>query len=444
VSPWAVTTSDLGVDDGKIAAVGPNLSGRTEIDATGLLVLPGAIDAHTHMALPVAGTQSSDDFLSGSRAAACGGVTTLVDFTVGAPERSIPEAIEQRIRDAADSVIDYAFHGEVIGWNAGQESEFRDAVSLGVTSFKFYTAYEASGRRTSSETLSAAFKALARINAVALVHAEDEGLIQSISSRLSKADRSVMRTLAKARPDLCEQAAISTVAHIAREANCALHIVHVSSGLGLDALRAARSAGTAITGETCPQYLLLTREDYDRPDGHLFSATPALRTGSDLSALWVGLRTHDIDFVASDHCSFTRAQKTWHGSFEDLPYGLPGVETLLPLIHSEGVARGILTLTDIPRLLSESPAKRYGLYPRKGTLEIGSDADIVLFDPNSTWEIDANSLHMATDFSPYQGRTVMGRVTATICRGDIVFSEGRLEAKPGRGEYVFRQVRKRG
>jgi len=440
VTPLAVVSADVAVDGEQIAAVEPSMRGHREIDAAGLLVFPGVIDAHVHMALPVAGTRSSDDFLSGTQAAACGGVTTIVDFTVGAPDRTIPQAIEARLAEAAPSVVDYALHGEVVGWHAGRETEFRDAVDLGVASFKFYTAYGASGRRTTRHDMTAAFRELARLGAVALVHAEDDGLIQSIAERLTSEERARMRTLAVARPDLAEQAAVSQVAGLARTTGCSLHIVHVSSRIGLDAVRAARSEGASVTAETCPQYLLLTSAVYDRDDGHLFSASPPLRTERDGDALWSALRSQDIDYVATDHCPFTRKQKTWRGSFADLPYGLPGVETLLPLLYTEGVAKGRLHLTDLARILSERPAKRLGLYPRKGALEVGSDADVVLYDPNGESQVAVQSLHSRIDFSPYEGRPVVGRVVATLSRGEAVYSAGSVTALPGRGRHVRTEV----
>jgi dihydropyrimidinase len=173
-------------------------------------------------------------------------------------------------------------------------------------------------------------------------------------------------------------------------------------------------------------------------DGHLFSASPALRTEADQRALWDGLRRRELDLVATDHCPFTRHQKVWRGSYTDLPYGLPGVETLLPLLYSEGVAKGVLQLSDIPRLLSEGPARVHGLYPQKGAIEVGSDADLVIFDPDATWEIAASDLHMDTDFSPYEGWRVTGRVESTIARGDVVVENGEPNARTGRGRFLVR------
>ena len=440
VTPLEVRTADVAIRGERIAAVGRDLVGKETIDVSGSFVFPGVIDAHTHMALPVYGTRSSDDFLTGTRAAACGGVTTIIDFTVGRSDTSIPQAIEERRRDLASAIIDVALHAEVIGFEPGREDEFREAIDLGVTSFKFFTAYEASGRRTRPAQMTRAMEVLRRWNAVAVVHAEDEALIGSIEAGFTAQDRARMSSLADARPALCEQSAILQVGRIARETGCRTHIVHVSSQLGLDAVREARLRGARMTAETCPQYLLLTREVYDREEGHLFSASPPLRHDEDRRALWEGLRTQSLDLVATDHCPFTREQKAWRGDYAALPYGLPGVETLLSLLVSEGVAAGRLSLTDIPRLLSDGPARCYNLHPRKGSLNVGADADVVIFDPKTTWRVRAAGLHMATDFSPYEALPMTGRVVTTLSRGEIVFQEGNVRADPGRGRFVPRSV----
>jgi dihydropyrimidinase len=419
VTPHGVVHADIASVGDKIAAVGAGLSGKTEIDAAGKLVFPGAIDAHTHMALPVAGIRSSDDFFTGTRAAACGGVTTIVDFTVGSHETTIPQDIKQRKQTAKDAVSDYAFHGEVIGWKPGNEEEFRDAVALGVGTFKFYTAYGSSGRRSDSGILYHAFRAIADLGATALIHCEDDDLISSLVNQLTEKERGEMISLARTRPPECEGAAIEQVAYYADVTGAKVHVVHISSALGLAAVRRAKARGVKLTAETCPQYLVLTQDAYTRPDAHLYSASPALRTIADQEALWNGLHDMTLDLVATDHCPFTNAQKTWRGSFLELPYGLPGVETLLPLIYSAGVVNGRIGLTALPQLLAERPAQVNGLYPRKGTLSIGADADIVVFDPDAEWTIHAKDLHMAT-----------------VSRGEVVYADGEFRGEKGRGEFV--------
>ncbi len=438
VTPLSAKKLDVGIDGETIAALGSKLTGRRVIDASSMLIFPGIIDAHTHMNLPVAGTRSSDDFYTGTVAAAFGGVTSIIDFTVGSPRTSIPLEIDRRMDDISPAVIDVALHAEVIGWRAEDSGQFAEACRRGVTSFKFYTAYEESGRRTPPTLMRRAFEHLADLGCVALVHCEDEELIRSIMEGLTPEQMTDMATLAQARPDLCEQTAVSQVGHVATETKCRTHIVHVSSAKGLSAVQQARKAGAALTAETCPQYLVLAADSYERMDGYLFAASPALRTQRDQTSLWHALRDRTLDLVATDHCPFTREQKTWRGSFVDLPYGLPGVETLLPLLYSEGVGKGRLAVTDIPRLLSDGPARTFGLDGRKGALEVGLDADLVIFDPTYEWELSASFLHMRTDFSPYEGWMVTGRPMWTLSRGEIVVEDGEFIAEEGRGRFLSR------
>jgi dihydropyrimidinase len=436
VTPLSAKKLDIGIDGETIAALGNKLTGRRVIDASSMLVFPGVIDAHTHMNLPVAGTRSSDDFYTGTVAAAFGGVTSIIDFTVGSPRTSIPLEIDRRMDDIAPAVIDVALHAEVVGWRPEDSGQFAEACRRGVTSFKFYTAYEESGRRTSPTVMRRAFEHIADLDCIALVHCEDEDLIRSIMAGFTPEQMADMSTLALARPDLCEQTAVSQVGHVAAETKCRTHIVHVSSAKGLSAVQQARKAGAPLTAETCPQYLMLAADSYARMDGYLFAASPALRTLQDQTSLWHALRDRTLDLVATDHCPFTREQKMWRGSFTDLPYGLPGVETLLPLLYSEGVGKGLLAVTDIPRLLSDGPARTFGLDDRKGTLEVGLDADLVIFDPTYEWELSASFLHMRTDFSPYEGWTITGRPMWTMSRGEVVVEDGEFIAEEGRGRFL--------
>jgi len=436
VTDAGIDKIDVGIEGETFAALGPQLSGKREIDATGLLVLPGAIDAHTHLELPVRGSRSSDDFLSGTIAAACGGVTTIADFSVGAPETSIPEEIEARLKTAAKAAIDYTLHGEVVGWQTGRESEFAGAIGLGVRTFKFYMAYSRSGRMSNDATLYHAFAALASHGGRAMVHAENDTIINALTDALAAGGKLDIGALPRSRPAICETEAIARAATIARYTGTPLHIAHVSSAAGLNAVAAARMAGGTITAETCPQYLLLDETVYAKPDGHLYAATPPLRSQTDCRALWDSLATGTIDLVATDHCPFTRDQKRWTGSFLDLPYGLPGVETLLPLMHSEGVVRHRISLEQTVNLVSSAPAKVLGVYPRKGTIAVGSDADLVLVDPDSAWMISASTLHMATDFNPYEGHKVVGRPVMTLSRGRVVFDGERFCGEEGWGRFV--------
>ena len=286
VTPDGVLSTDVGIFGEKIAALGAALEGREVIDAAGKLVFPGVIDPHVHFALPVGGSVSSDDFYSGSVAAACGGVTSVIDFTVGASDSSIPDDVRNRLEDAKNAVVDYSFHGEVVGWRPGRIDEMREAIGLGVKSFKFFTAYGASGRRTDTGPLLQAFQALADMNGVAVVHAEDDSMIETLSALLSNEEWGRMESMAKVRPDVCEASAVNTVGWLAARTGVQCHIVHLSSALGLAEALYARERGADLTVETCPQYLLLTSDAYGGPEGHLYSAAPARRGAGGTLARW--------------------------------------------------------------------------------------------------------------------------------------------------------------
>lgn len=425
VTPRRVGRGTVYIEDGKIARLAK--APATEVfEARGLLVLPGAIDAHVHFALPVAGTRSADDFHSGSLAAACGGVTTFIDFTLGHPEVSLPEALEKRLSEAKVSTVDYSLHVEMIGWTPDRVREISEVKDLGVRSFKFYLAYSESGRRTDLRTLKAAMEAIQEIGGVAMVHAECDELVDQKKGPFPWA-----------RPAISEEVAVAEVGILARETHCQTYIAHISSAPGLSALLRAKREGAPIMGETCPHYLLLDESVYSRPDGHLFTVTPPLRTPADQEALWRALGRGRLQAVATDHCPFTRAQKDpYRDNPEKIPSGLPGVETLLPLLFSAGVAEGRLRLSQLAWYLSEGPARAFGLWPRKGAIAPGSDADLVLLDPNATWTIHAEELHMATDFSPYEGLTVRGKIVGVLSRGEWIYRDGEILARPGRGQFI--------
>lgn len=426
VTPRRVAETDVLIRDGRVARVGRIAARVPRTSACGLVVLPGVVDAHVHLDLPVAGTRSADDWWSGTVAAAAGGTTTVVDFTLGRPDVSLPEQIEQRIAEAKPAAVDYALRGEMVGWTPDRVGELTAAAELGVRSFKFYLAYGSSGRRTSLGTLRRAMNAIRDLGGTAMVHAEAEELVDPMGG-----------SFPHARPAIAEEVAIGEVGALARDAGCPTYVAHISSARGLAALQAAQRAGAPLVGETCPHYLLLDEAVYTRPDGHRFSVAPPLRAGADRDALWAGLKRRDFQAVATDHCPFSRAQKDAHRDDPShLPSGLPGVETLLPLLYSEGVAKGRITLRDLAWYLSEGPARAFGLWPRKGAVRAGTDADLVLLDPRARWTIRADALHMRTDFSPYEDRAVRGRVVGVLSRGEWVVRDGELLVEPGRGQFI--------
>ena len=442
VTPDDVFEGDLAVRGEKIAAVGQELCSEENagkvLDVSGMIVLPGALDPHVHMDLHVGGGRTCDDFASGTAAAASGGVTTIIDFTMGSRESTMMEDLAKRLSDAKNSVIDYAFHAEVVGWTPARLDEMRAVAEMGVSSFKFFTAYASSGRRTDNGQLYESMRVLNELDALAVVHAEDEDIIRAILDRMPEENKSKMTALGVSRPGLSEASAVASVAWLARKASTRVHIVHLSSRLGLIELLKAREDGVVITAETCPQYLLLTDEVYTRKDAHLFSAAPAFKTADDQEALWHALAQKDVSFLATDHCSFTNEQKNWRGRFDDLPYGLSGVELLVPLAYSEGVMKGRFSLSDLADLTSASAAKLYGLYPRKGNLMPGADADVTVIDPTAEWTVRASDLRSKCDFSPYEGMALQGKIFATISRSELIFLDGEFRGRPGRGRFLAR------
>lgn len=426
VTPRGVRPADVLVRDGRIARVGKIRAVGKSVSAQGLYVLPGVVDAHVHLALPVAGTRSADDFATGTLAAAAGGVTTVIDFTVGAPDLSLATAIEQRLSQAKAAAVDFALRAEMVGWTPDRAGELGDAAALGVRAFKFYLAYGASGRRTPLGTLLSAMEAIRKLGGVAMVHAEAEELVDAAGGPFPAA-----------RPAVSEEVAIAEVGILALRTGCPTYIAHISSAQGLAALLAARRAGAPLMGETCPHYLLLDQSVYARADAHQFSVTPPLRAPGDREALWRALARRGLQAVATDHCPFTRAQKdATAGDPARLPSGLPGVETLLPLLYSEGVAKRRIALRQLAWYLAEGPARAFGLWPRKGTIRPGADADLVLFDPHAHWTVHTSDLHMATDFSPYEGMVIQGRPVAALSRGEWLVRDGELLGRPGRGTFV--------
>jgi len=420
--------ADVLVDGERIARVGkirPSAADEV-VEARGLLVLPGFIDAHVHFSLPVAGTRSADDFRTGPIAAAHGGVTSFVDFTVGHPEVSLPKALEGRLEEARPSCIDYSFRAEMVGWTPERVDEIFRVAEMGVRSFKFYTAYSDSGRRTPLGYLRVAMGAIREIGGVAMVHCEADELVDPRGGPFPSA-----------RPAVAEEVAIAEVGILARETGCRTYIAHISSAQGLAAYLDAKRKGALLMGETCPHYLLLDDRVYMRPDGYLFSVTPPLRKPVDFEALWRALGRKLLTAVSTDHCPFTRKQK--EAGAEDptrLPSGLPGVELLPALLFSEGVVKGRISPRQFAYYLTEGPAKAFGLWPRKGRLSRGADADLVLWDPDARWTVKTRHLHMDVDFSPYEGMELRGRAVAVMSRGKWIVREGEFIGAEGHGKFV--------
>ncbi len=444
--------ADVLIEGEAIAAVGEHLvtDDAGVYDASGAFVMPGAIDVHTHFALPVGAVRSADDFTSGTIAAACGGTTCVVDFAGAGRERWQEALATWHGRADGKAVVDYGFHLTVTELPADQPSadaRLRDFAAHGVTSVKLYMAYP-ERLMVDDATLGRALIASSATGVRVMVHAEDGMEIERLQAAALAAGRTGPEAIPDSRPPAVEADAIARAAELAREAGAELYVVHLSSAAGLEAVRAARRRGAAVRAETCPHYLFLDAARLHDPEqGQDFACSPPLRRAADRDALWTALASREIDLVSTDHCPFTRADRRhgtaargdrW-GDFTEIPGGLPGVETRVSLLY-QGVAQGRITLERWVELVATAPARLFGLAHRKGSLRAGLDADVVVFDPEARRMLDAARLHSKSDHSPYEGTLVRGWPALTLARGRVVARDGEpVEAEPGWGRFVSRR-----
>ena len=437
--------ADIGIEHGKITAVGQNLHDEKAkvIDASDKLVLPGGIDVHVHLQLPFCGTVSADGFENGTKAAACGGVTTLIDFAIQKKGETLMEAIEQR-RAEADSVvcIDYGLHAVSTAWSEAVKREMRDIVDYGIPSFKLFMVYRKEGWIAEDDVLFAALEQSAELNALVGVHAESATILDILIDRYHTPE--LMKEYgaylhAMTRPNYIEAEAISRAVYWTEATKGNLYMVHMSGGPSADIVKAAKERGVHVFAETCPHYLLLNDELFKGEDGHLYGTCPQIKKPKDSRRLWRGLRDGELSIVSTDTCTFDRKQKSmWEGDFTKIPFGMPGVETMLPLLYSYGVAQGKISLERMVELISTNPAKLMGMYPNKGSLKIGTDADITILDPNSSQTLSYKNLQTNCDWSPFEGFETVGMPVYTLSKGEIVAEKGRFVGKVGAGEFLRR------
>ena len=436
---------DVGVDGGRITALAETLpAGRRDIDARDLYVLPGGIDSHVHIEqFSSAGVFCADDFRSGTVAAAFGGTTTIVPFAAqhrGMKLRAVVEDYHRRASEKA--VVDYAFH--LILADPTEEALQEDLprlVAEGVSSFKIYMTYDR--LRLSDEQLLDVLAAARRLGALTMIHAENHGMIAWLSHRLLQAGATAPRYHAIAHPRVAEGEAVQRAIALAELVDVPILIVHVSDAAGASAIHQAQARGLRVYGETCPQYLFLTGEDLDRPglEGAKYGCSPPPRDRASQEAIWRGLVDGTFQAYSSDHAPYRfdesgKLPKGERTTFKEMANGVPGIELRLPLLFSEGVGRGRLSLNEFVALGATNHAKLYGLYPRKGTIALGGDADLVLWDPRRQVRVTWAMLHDQTGYTPYEGRELTGWPVTVISRGRVVVQDGQLHAEPGSGQFV--------
>jgi len=437
--------ADVAISNGKIAALGAELPGQNAskiIDASGKLVLPGGIDVHTHLDMPFGGTTSADDFETGTRAAAFGGTTTLIDFAIQCKGQPLRQAFDTWMSKAADkAVCDYAFHCIMTDVSGGQLTEMNDLVGEGVTSFKLFMAYPGVFMLDDGSI----FKALQKTSqngGLICMHAENGSAIDVIVQQALAEGKRAPKYHALTRPTTAEAEATSRAIALAEMAGAPIYIVHLSCNDALEKVREARDRGLPVYAETCPQYLYLSLENMDAPgfEGAKYVFTPPLREKWHQEKLWNGLKQDHLQVVSTDHCPFCFKEQKELGKddFTKIPNGGPGVEHRMSLIYSGGVARGRFSVNRFVELVSTTPAKLFGLYPRKGTIAVGSDADLVIFDPRRKHTISAKTHHMRVDYSMFEGIEVTGMGDVIISKGRVVVDGDKFLGRAGQGEFLKR------
>ncbi|MHB8917168.1 MAG: dihydropyrimidinase [Desulfocucumaceae bacterium] len=437
-----VRETDILVKGETIAAVGPGLDagGAEIVDAAGKFVLPGVIDVHTHMQLPFGGTVSADDFANGTKAAAFGGVTTIIDFAIQAKGESLKETVAKRRAEADGKVyIDYGLHVAVTDLTDGVMAEFPSIIESGCPSFKLFMTYQ--GLAVDDGTLYFALKTATEAGGMVGVHAENMTVIERMINKLLAEGKTAPMYHEVSRPVIAEAEAVSRAIMLAGDTGSRLYIFHLSSKPGLEKIREARQKGAPVFAETCPQYLLLSRDNYREPDfrGARYVMSPPLRGREDQEALWAGLADGTLQAMGSDHCPFrTEQKKLGESAFNKIPNGGPGTETILPLLYSEGVGKGRLTVERLAEVVSTGPAKLFGLYPKKGAILPGSDADLVIIDPGKEVALSPDTLHMNVDYTLYEGLKLKGYPVATVSKGRIICRDGEFYGRQGDGKFISR------
>ena len=445
VSAERTWRADLAMEGSKIATIAPQIPispGDQVMDASDCLVFPGFIDPHTHLDMDNGVTVTADDFSSGTLAAVCGGTTTVIDFATQDRGSSLSQALTLWHKKAEGrSSCNYAFHMAVTDWNETTRRELKDMAAAGVTSLKVYLAYDA--LRIDDGQLLDILGECRSLGLQIGCHCENGDVVSLLQKReLARGNRGPAAHPIF-RPPEVEAEAISRYCYIASLANCPVTVVHLSSAAGLEEVRRARARGQTVWAETCPQYLLLDDSCYQLPgfEGAKYVMSPPLRSSADREALCQAVRNGEVDTIATDHCSYSFAGQKELGreDFTKIPNGAPGLEHRPALFFDQFAASGLLSTERMCALLSENPARQYGMYPRKGVLAVGSDADVTVWDPKAVWTISAASQHHNVDYTPYEGMTVTGKAKAVFINGVPAAQDGE-PVRTGMGRYVFRNA----
>ncbi|MEO1091873.1 MAG: dihydropyrimidinase [Pseudomonadota bacterium] len=434
--------ADVLIEGETIAAIGPNLSGDQTLDAAGCYVMPGGIDPHVHLEMPFMGTHSADDFFSGTRAALAGGTTMVVDFCLPAPGQSPLEALSAWHQKAGDAVTDYGFHMAVTWWSEQVWDEMAEVTKRGINSFKHFMAYKGA-LMVNDDELYQSFLRCAEIGALPLVHAENGDVVARLQAKYMALGTNGPEGHAFSRPPEVEAEAVNRAVMIADAAGVPLYVVHVSCEGAHEAIRRARALGKRVYGEPLVQHLTLDESEYFHPDWDHSARrvmSPPFRDKVNQDSLWAGLTGGTLQVVATDHCAFTTEQKrSGLGDFTKIPNGTGGLEDRLPVLWTRGVKTGRITKEEFVAVTSTNIAKILNLYPKKGAIAVGAEADIVVFDPAKTKTIQAVKQVSAIDYNVFEGVEVEGLPRFTLNRGRVAFADGEIKAEAGDGTFVERE-----
>jgi dihydropyrimidinase len=444
--------ADILIVDGRIHTIGTNLPRNPDMgveDASGLLVFPGGVDPHTHLDWDFGNARTVDTFESGTKAAAFGGTTTVVDFSNQTRGQGLLQGLADWRRRAESACVDVSTHMIVLDVNTHVLAEMETLIKReGVTSFKLFTAYP-NVLMVDDGALFKAMRVAGSNGAMICVHAENGAVIQVLIEEAVARGERAPKYHALTRPSSMEGEATHRAIRLAELAGAPVYIVHLSATEALASVVQARDAGLSVYAETCPHYLFLTKEEYEKPEfeGAKYVMTPPLRTREHQDSLWRGLRTSDLQVVSTDHCPFCFNEQPYgmrsskqqgKNDFSKIPNGAPGIETRLPLLYDGGVKTHGMSLNRLVQLLSTTPAKLFGLFPKKGTIAVGSDADLVFFDPSEKWVIRATEGHGRVDYSLFEGRQVTGRVKKVFLRGQLIVDGSKWLGRAGMGQFINR------
>ncbi|MCW1933599.1 dihydropyrimidinase [Pararhodobacter zhoushanensis] len=436
--------ADVLVEGGVITQIGQGLTGDTELDATGCYVMPGGIDPHTHLEMPFMGTYSTDDFESGTRAALAGGTTMVVDFALPSPGQGLLDALQMWDNKSTRANCDYSFHMAVTWWGEQVFDEMKTVVQdRGINTFKHFMAYKGS-LMVNDDEMFASFQRLAELGAIAMVHAENGDVVAELTTKLLAQGNTGPEGHAYSRPPQVEGEATNRAIMIADMAGVPLYVVHTSCEESHEAIRRAKQAGKRVWGEPLIQHLTLDESEYFNPDWDHAARrvmSPPFRNKQHQDSLWAGLQSGSLSCVATDHCAFTTEQKRYGvGDFSKIPNGTGGLEDRLPMLWTYGVNTGRLTMNEFVAVTSTNIAKIMNMYPRKGAVLVGADADLVVWDPAKEKTISAGNQQSAIDYNVFEGHSVKGLPRFTLTRGKVAVHDGEIRTEEGHGKFVRRDA----